>query len=545
MEINSNIDSNFISYDFKTRSLSQLSKEKQSFYINCIKNHLSYSIKDYNLNYLSEQDTTLFAFSEESFTPENKSFLVLTLLNMMEIISDNDNYSYVKKQKIILNNMDKGIYNISYKEICAIVNYIISILKSVPKKKREKIFYQIYFEGEIPDINLEIYGVKLQKVKVSFDSVKEINICISNKLSNFIEVNNRSEINLFVVKLFLMFFKAFFKNVLFLNLDLNVYEINNYFNKESNPYNINGNMINKIFKSCEKIFMSNLIILKDLSKFKNVNTIKYILYDSYYLEFYQIISKLLKNKLQTQNTITSKSKEEDENIQTFINKIIYFDYLIQKQIKPYLDFTFEINSLDPFLFLKMNLLIHQYTDVINTSIIFFKQDNINMRKILLNGYYFNNYLQEKDKDKLNPQIKFYPDKINEVFENDYKIYYNHINNINNYKNKLLLKDEEIPNELFPHFNYNLNILFFVLMQKFKSDKNLQNSLSLNFQTNNNGVIDIHSYNNYNCAILSLIWKAFVHWNYISMIYVIKKNISLNTYLILSEKIFRSISKKLI
>ena len=426
MEINSNIDSNFISYDFKTRSLSQLSKEKQSFYINCIKNHLSYSIKDYNLNYLSEQDTTLFAFSEESFTPENKSFLVLTLLNMMEIISDNDNYSYVKKQKIILNNMDKGIYNISYKEICAIVNYIISILKSVPKKKREKIFYQIYFEGEIPDINLEIYGVKLQKVKVSFDSVKEINICISNKLSNFIEVNNRSEINLFVVKLFLMFFKAFFKNVLFLNLDLNVYEINNYFNKESNPYNINGNMINKIFKSCEKIFMSNLIILKDLSKFKNVNTIKYILYDSYYLEFYQIISKLLKNKLQTQNTITSKSKEEDENIQTFINKIIYFDYLIQKQIKPYLDFTFEINSLDPFLFLKMNLLIHQYTNVINTSIIFFKQDNINMRKILLNGYYFNNYLQEKDKDKLNPQIKFYPDKINEVFENDYKIYYNHI-----------------------------------------------------------------------------------------------------------------------
>jgi hypothetical protein len=264
MEINSNIDSNFISYDFKTRSLSQLSKEKQSFYINCIKNHLSYSIKDYNLNYLSEQDTTLFAFSEESFTPENKSFLVLTLLNMMEIISDNDNYSYVKKQKIILNNMDKGIYNISYKEICAIVNYIISILKSVPKKKREKIFYQIYFEGEIPDINLEIYGVKLQKVKVSFDSVKEINICISNKLSNFIEVNNRSGINLFVVKLFLMFFKAFFKNVLFLNLDLNVYEINNYFNKESNPYNINGNMINKIFKSCEKIFMSNLIILKDL-----------------------------------------------------------------------------------------------------------------------------------------------------------------------------------------------------------------------------------------------------------------------------------------
>ena len=155
----------------------------------------------------------------------------------------------------------------------------------------------------------------------------------------------------------------------------------------------------------------------------------------------------------------------------------------------------------------MNLLIYQYKSVINTSINFFKQE-INMRKILLNNFYFDKYLQIKDKDVSNPPIKFNPNKINNKFENDYKIYYNHINNINDYNNKLLLRDEEIPNELFPYFNYNLNLLLFVLVQKFKSDKNLQNSLLLNFQTNNNGIIDIHSYNNYNCAILSFLFNLF-------------------------------------
>ena len=513
MEIKPDIDTNYITYDFKSRSISKLSKEKKDFYIKCIKNHLNYSIEEYNIRNLSNMDKILFAFTEDSFNKENKNFLVNTLLNIIETIEESVYNEYQIQQKIILNNLAKGIYDISYKEICAIDNFIIKILKSIPKKKREKIFASFYFDGEIPGVDIEISGVKLIRLIDILDSVKQINICISDKNENFIEVKNKSEVNKFAIKLFFMFFKAFFKNVLYLHLDLNVYEINNYFNKESNPYNIKESTISKLCKSCEKIFIANLIILNNISKFQEASNIKYILSDSYYIEFYQILyNKLYNDTSPNQNSINIKSNNnKDEDIQTimnlFTNKIIYFDYLIQKEIKNFLEFDFEINALDPFLFLKMDLLIYQYKNVINTSINFFKQE-INMRKILLNNFYFDKYLQLKDKDASNPPIKFNPSKINNIYENDYKIYYNHINNINDYNNKLLLRDEEIPNELFPHFNYNLNLLLFVLIEKFKSDKNFQNSLLLNFQTNNNGVIDIHSYNNYNCAILSFLFNLF-------------------------------------
>ena len=516
MEINSELDTNYITYDFKSSSISKLSKQKKDFYIKCIKNHLSYSINEYNLRNLSDMDTVLFAFSEDSFNQDNKNLLIITLLNLIETIEESDYYAYQVKQKIELNDLDKGIYNVSYKEMCAIVNFIIKIIKSIKKKQRGQIFASFYFDGIIPDLDIEIYGVKLIKLKNYLDLVKIINICLSDKNANFIEiknVKNRIEVNKFVIKLFFMFFKAFFKNVLYLNLDLNVYEINNYFNKESNPYNIKETTISTLCKSCDKIFLGNLIILKNISKFNEVTNIKYFLSDSYYIEFYQILyNRLFNNPPPNQNSINTKvNNNKEEDIQTlinkFTNKIIYFDYLIQKEIRPYLEFNFDINALDPFLFLKMNLLIYQYKSVINTSINFFKQE-INMRKILLNNFYFDKYLQIKDKDVSNPPIKFNPNKINNKFENDYKIYYNHINNINDYNNKLLLRDEEIPNELFPYFNYNLNLLLFVLVQKFKSDKNLQNSLLLNFQTNNNGIIDIHSYNNYNCAILSFLFNLF-------------------------------------
>ena len=522
METNSELVTDYISYDFKSRSISKISKEKKDFYIQCIKNHLNYSLDEYKLRDLTHMDETLFAFSEESLKQENKNFLVITLTNLIEMIEESDNYDYLKTQKIKLNDIEKGkgIFNISYKEICVIVNFIISLLKTKisSKKQKEKFYSSFYFGGEVPNYDVEVGGITLKQLKNQLDSVKQINICISDKNANFNEVKNRYEINKFAIELFFMFFGAFFKNVLLLNLDLNIYEINNYFNKESNPYNINENIIIKLCKTCERIFIGNLIILKNLSKFQGVNKLSFALFDSYYVEFYQILTNKI-NKIFNQNETTpnsinikSNNNSKDDNIQTmissFINKIIFFDFLFQEEIRPYFEFNFEINSLDPFLFLKMNLLMHKYTGIINTSINFFKLDNINMRKILLNGYYFHRYLQQKDKDISNPTIKFIPNIVSNLFENDYKIYYNHINNINDYNNKLLLRDEEILNELFPHFNYNLNLLLFVLIQKFKSDKNLQNSISLNFQTNNNGILDIHSYNNYNCAILSFLFNFF-------------------------------------
>ena len=506
----SNPEQYYITYDFKTKGISLLSQEQQNFYLSSLKNQLNISINDYNSKKLYEQDTILFDFNEELFNnTENKNILVPTIQKLIETIEQSDNYNFVKNQKITLKDTNQGIYNVNYKEICAIVNYIIGILKLIPKKHKEKIYKILYFEGEIPEVKLEINGIKLQKVKINTDSIKQMNICISEKNYNILEMKTRNEINLNVIKLFILFFRAFFKNVLTLNIDLNIYEINNYFNKESNPYKIKENRVLKLSKFYENVFLSNLIIIKNISKFSNLSNIKYILYDSYQIEFYQLMSKYFSKNSETQNTISNNNSKEEEVIPAFRNKILYLDHLIQKQIKNYFDFYLEINALDPLLFLKVNLLLLQYKSVINITINFFNLENVNLRKTLINAYYFFLYLGEKEKDKINPnQPKFYPDKINSIFENDYMIYYNYINNIKEYKNKLLLRDEEIPNELFPYFNYNLNLLFFILMDKFKSDKNIQNSLSFNFQSVNDSIINLHSYNSYNCAILSFIFNLF-------------------------------------
>ena len=506
--MNFNQEKNYITYDFKNKGISKLSQEQQNFYISSIQNHLNNSINDYESKKLYEQDNILFGFNEDYFqekeNKENKNYLVSNIQKLIETIEQNENYEYVKKQKIIFKDMDNGIYNISYKEICAIVNFLINIIKSKSKKKKEKIYHKLYFENEIPDINLEINGVKLQKLKINADSIKQLNICISEKNINIVEMKERKEINLHVIILFILFFRTFFKNILTLNIDLNIYEINNYFNKETNPYKIKEKRILKLSKFYENVILSNLIIIKNLPKFKEVSTIKYILYDSYQIEIYQTMIKYFSKNIETQNN-------NEEIIPEFRNKILYFEHLIQKQIKNYLEFNIDINSLDPLLFLKINLLLYQYKSIINTTINFFNSDKINLRKTLLNSYYFFLYLKDKEKDyeKINPlPIKFYPDKINSIYENDYKIYYNYIENISEYNNNLLLRDEEIPNELFPYFNYNLNLFFFILLEKFKSDKNQQNCLSLNFKSINDGVSNLHSYNNYNCAILSFIFNLF-------------------------------------
>ena len=512
MEINSALELNYISYDIKSKCISKITRDQINFYNSSMPNQLIITIKDYSSKDLSEQDTFLFGFSEKSFSQDNtKNTFISTIQNMIEKIEQSDNYDFCKKQRINLKDMKNGLFEITYKEICAVVNIIINLYKSIPKKKKEKLIFNLYSKHEFPEIKLDVQGIKLQKIKTNMDTVKQLNISISEK-NNFV-VKKRNEINLYVVKLFLLFFRTFFNNVLTLSIDLNIYEINNYFNKESNPYKIKESKIIKICTNFENIFLANLIIVKNLSKFKEVSTIYFILYDSYQLEFYQIMSKYLNKNSETQNNNkeNKESKEsKEEPFPEFRSKLLYFDHLIQIEIKPFLDFNFDINALDPVLFLKTNLLIYQYRSVINTTISFFNFKNINLRKILLNSYYFNQFLQEKETDKINPlPFKFNPEKINEIYENDYKLYYNHIDIINNHNNKLLLKDEEIPNELFPYFNFNLNFLFFVLLKRFKSEKYQQNSLSFNFQTNNDGIPNLYSYNNYTCTILSFIFNLFI------------------------------------
>ena len=149
----SNPEQYHITYDFKTKGISLLSQEQQNFFLSSLKDQLNISINDYNSKKLYDQDTILFDFNEELFTnTENKSILVPTIQKIIEAIEQSNNYNFVKEQKIELKDMKQGVYNVSYKEICAIVNYIIGILKSIPKKKKCIIYYIL--KGKFLMLNL-------------------------------------------------------------------------------------------------------------------------------------------------------------------------------------------------------------------------------------------------------------------------------------------------------------------------------------------------------------------------------------------------------
>ena len=186
--MNSKNNYNFINYDFNTKGVSLLSQEKQNFYISSIKNQLINTINDYISKKLNEQDIFLFGFNEDTLlNKDNKKNFVAIIQKLIETIEESENYNFIQNQRFNFHDVNQGIYNMTYNEICAFANYIIIILKSVPKKKREKIYDLFYSEGKIPDSKLELDGIKIQKIMTSTDSIKQINICISEKDFNILE----------------------------------------------------------------------------------------------------------------------------------------------------------------------------------------------------------------------------------------------------------------------------------------------------------------------------------------------------------------------
>ena len=70
--MDTNPEQNYITYDFKSKGVSLLSKEQQDFYISSIKNQINIIINDYNSKKLNEQNNFLFDFDEEAFNNEEK-----------------------------------------------------------------------------------------------------------------------------------------------------------------------------------------------------------------------------------------------------------------------------------------------------------------------------------------------------------------------------------------------------------------------------------------------------------------------------------------
>ena len=513
------METNLISYNIKPPYISELNKEdKEKKFLELLKD-LDDSIINYNDKKLKEQEMFLFNFPESDFLLNNKNLFYKTIEKFIEEIKkDNNNYSYIKSRTISFKHLDKGELKLTYEEICGFVNFIISIIDNLPRRKREETvlnFSKSIFPEKIKKEKIEINGLKLTNLMEKTNNIKIITVCLSNeKDQNVSETKEKVILDLKVIQLFCLFFKAFFINILYFNIDLNIYEINNYFNSEINPYKIKENEVLKLGEQNKDIFLANLIIMKNIPKIQSLNRINIKMYDSYQIELHQIMTNNFIQKVDIRDTISNPQIHnsiggyENNNLSpSFQNIFLFFDHILPKGLREYYDMILDFNSLDPLLFSYVNLLLVRFSSLANISLKFFCFNKVNNRKILINGYYYKLFSNE---DKYPFSMKFSPDKLNKSWDDDYKIYYDYINNINNKENSdfLLIKDEVILNELFPFFNHNLFRLLLNIETKLNLDKNMINSLCFDFSSVNNGITNLNIYNNYNSAIICFIFNLF-------------------------------------
>ena len=211
--------------------------------------------------------------------------------------------------------------------------------------------------------------------------------------------------------------------------------------------------------------------MNKLTKIETLNKVKFKLFDSYQIELHQILSKYLNNENNNnQNQITeSGNSEKNKYLDILQNKILFFDHILPNIGREFYELTIDFNSLDPLLFDYVNILLLRYSNIANISLKFFSFNKTSLRKTIINAYYYNLY--SKDKNKPFP-MKYYPEQSYTKWDNDHKIFYNYIDNINDNKNKnfLILKEEVLLNDIFPFFNYNLNSLLVVVEKKLEINK---------------------------------------------------------------------------
>jgi hypothetical protein len=394
--------------------------------------------------------------------------------------------------------------NISYNDMCGLVNVIIYIFENMERKKKADSFVRFYCCSVIPPMKKNDPNIsQIMQIEKAFRSIKKIIVCLSNEK----RIKEKFTIDIKIIWFFCLFCKVFFTNLLYLEVDLNIYEINDYFNFEINPYKINEEEVLRIGNAYKNNFLGNLIIMNKLTKIETLNKVKFKLFDSYQIELHQILSKYLNNENNNnQNQITeSGNSEKNKYLDILQNKILFFDHILPNIGREFYELTIDFNSLDPLLFNYVNILLLRYSNIANISLKFFSFNKTSLRKTIINAYYYNLYR----KDKNNPfPMKYYPEQSYTKWDNDHKIFYNYIDNINDNKNKnfLILKDEVLLNDIFPFFNYNFNRLLHIIEKKVNDKKNSVNSLFLDFRNVNNGNINLNLYNNYNTSIVCFLFN---------------------------------------
>ena len=498
----------FISYDINTQNVNILIDEIKTEIMKKVLDEFNKRVADYYTLNLVEQETFLFNFQKGNKKKNDKKLFYIIIHELiLEIKKD----SYVGKQIITLEDTVNGVLKLDYDNICGFVNYMIYIIEQI-KKKKEEVIYDFSFKDVMPKINVVLNKIKLSKLIDKSNFIKALKICLSNENSkNIIDIKVKCNININVIQLFCLFYKAFFKNLLELSIDLNIYEINRYFSKEINPYSIKENEILKFGNFYKNIILGNLILMKNLTK---VRKISLKMYESYQIELNFIMNQYFSRSLdeanEKRNTI---SQEIKNNYETFQNQFLFFQHILPGLEVEFNEFNINFNSLDPQLFSYINILLVRHDKLANIKMKFFNFDKVNNRKILINSNYYNIYNNIKDNILLS---EFFLKSDNANYNNDYKIYYNYINTINDNENVnfLLLKDEVVLNELFPFFNYNLNALLMILENKINDKKSFLNSLNLNFCSSNHDTSDLNLFNNYNNAIICFLYN---------FLYILKEN----------------------
>ena len=512
------MNSKMISYDIITQNVIILTNEEKDIFMRKVLEELNFAVANYFTQKLSEQETYLFNFPQSDQLSKDKNLFYATIHRFIGDIKKSNIYSTIKTQNIKIKITNDGEFKINYEDICSFVNFIIEIINEIPKKKREKMVYDFSFNSVLPGVKVEINGQKLSKVIENASFVKKITVCLSNEKSkNISEIKNKCNIDINIIQLFSLFYKAFFGNLLYVSIDLNIYEINQYFHKEANTYKIKEGEILKFGGYYEKMFLANLILIKQIT---NLARISFTMFDSYQLEIHHIMSAYFSRNLNEENerksftlssSRTSIVKSDIKYNKDFINELLFLQQLVPAINMEFMEVIINFNSLDPLLFSYINIILTRHTKLANISLKFFEFNKVSSRKILINSYFYNYY----SGGKKNPLLKIFdPEKgnntVDKTFDNNYKIYYDNLYNITESENReyFLLKDEAILNELFPYFNFNLNSLLTVLEDKIKEDKNFMNSLYLDFRSSNLGSTKLSKYNNYNTAIICFLYNFF-------------------------------------
>lgn len=498
------MNSNYISYDYNPPYISLLKENEINSKCNDVFEELQQNVVDYTTQKLSEQEPILFNLPDLKDKEKDKNVFLKAIEKFIDDIKRDNNYSYVKSKSINLKELKNEEMNISYNEMCGLVNVIIYIFENMERKKKADSFIRFYCCSVMPTMKKNDPNIsQIMQIEKAFRSIKKLIVCLSNEK----RTKEKYTIDTKIILFFCLFCKVFYTNLLYLEVDLNIYDINEYFNLEINPYKINEEEVLRIGNAYKNIFLGNLIIMNKLTKIETLNKVKFKMFDSYQIELHQILSKYLNSENNNnQSQITdSGSSEKNKYSPIFQNKILYFDHILPNICREFYEITIDFNSLDPLLFNYVNLLLLRYSNIANISLKFFSFNKTNLRKTIINAYYYNSYSKNKNNQF---QMKYYPEQSYTKWDNDHKIFYNYIDNINDNKNKnfLILKEEVLLNDIFPFFNYNINSLLVMIEKKLNDQKNSVNSLYLDFRNVNDGNVNINLYNNYNTSIVCFLFN---------------------------------------